>query len=93
MPPLRLRSHFSPHRSWSNGPGFLSAYDINRTFNAIVGGSANYLFRLLPGSEKLIADQLERSYHTTYEWVTSIYRKFGVKNRASLMSLWLGQVS
>jgi hypothetical protein len=26
-----------------NGPSFLSTYDINRTFNSIVGGSANYL--------------------------------------------------
>jgi DNA-binding CsgD family transcriptional regulator len=43
--------------------------------------------------EKLIADQLERSYHTTHEQVTSIYRKFGVKTRAALMALWLGQAS
>lgn len=26
-----------------NGPGFLGTYDINRTFNSIVGGRANYL--------------------------------------------------
>jgi DNA-binding CsgD family transcriptional regulator len=52
------------------------------------------LHLLLTGlSEKLIADQLERSYHTTHEWVTSIYRKFGVNNRAALMALWLGQVA
>ncbi len=52
------------------------------------------LHLLLTGlSEKQIAEQLDRSYHTTHEWVTSIYRKFGVNNRASLMSLWLGQAS
>ncbi|HEY8034108.1 MAG TPA: helix-turn-helix transcriptional regulator [Methylobacter sp.] len=51
------------------------------------------LHLLLAGlSEKLIAEQLERSYHTAHEQVTSIYRKFGVSNRAALMALWLGQV-
>lgn len=50
------------------------------------------LHLLLTGlSEKLIASELDRSYHTAHEWVTSIYRKFGVNNRAGLMSLWLGQ--
>ncbi|TAN70187.1 MAG: LuxR family transcriptional regulator [Methylobacter sp.] len=50
------------------------------------------LHLLLTGlSERLVAEQLERSYHTTHDWVTSIYRKFGVNNRAALMALWLGQ--
>ncbi len=49
---------------------------------------------LLAGlSEKLIAEQLERSYHTTHKSITSIYRKFGVKTRAALMALWLGQTA
>ncbi len=52
------------------------------------------LHLLLTGlSEKLIAAELDRSYHSTHECVTSIFRKFGVNNRASLMALWLGQVS
>jgi DNA-binding CsgD family transcriptional regulator len=52
------------------------------------------LHLLLTGlPEKLIAEQLERSYHTTHEWIMSIYRKFGVNNRAALMALWLGQTS
>lgn len=52
------------------------------------------LHLLLTGlSEKLIAEQLGRSYHTTHDWVTSIYRKFGVNNRAALMALWLGQAA
>ncbi|TAN47455.1 MAG: LuxR family transcriptional regulator [Methylococcaceae bacterium] len=47
---------------------------------------------LLTGlTEKEIADQLGRSHHTIHQWVTSIYRKFGVNNRAALMALWLGQ--
>jgi DNA-binding CsgD family transcriptional regulator len=50
------------------------------------------LHLLLTGlSEKLIAAELGRSYHTTHEYITAIFRKFGVSNRASLMSLWLGQ--
>ncbi len=52
------------------------------------------LHLLLTGlSEKLIAEQLERSYHTTHKSITSIYRKFGVNNRAALMALWLGQTA
>jgi DNA-binding NarL/FixJ family response regulator len=52
------------------------------------------LHLLLTGlSEKLIAVELERSFHTTHECVTAIFRKFGVNNRAGLMSLWLGQPS
>jgi|APLak6261667961_1056064.scaffolds.fasta_scaffold00560_1 DNA-binding CsgD family transcriptional regulator len=49
------------------------------------------LHLLLAGlPEKLIAGQLERSYHTVHEHVSSIYRKFGVSHRAALMALWLG---
>jgi DNA-binding CsgD family transcriptional regulator len=52
------------------------------------------LHLLLTGlSEKLIASELDRSYHTTHECVTAIFRKFGVNNRAGLMSLWLGQAA
>ncbi|HZW24445.1 MAG TPA: helix-turn-helix transcriptional regulator [Gallionella sp.] len=50
------------------------------------------LHLLLTGlAEKQIAVELGRSYHTTHEYVSSIYRKYGVNNRASLMALWLGQ--
>lgn len=49
---------------------------------------------LLTGlSEKAIASAQSQSYHTTHEYVTSIYRKFGVNNRAALMALWLGKSS
>lgn len=44
-------------------------------------------------SEKQIASQLDRSQHTIHDTIVSIYRKFGVKNRASLMALWLGQMT
>lgn len=47
---------------------------------------------LLTGqTEKQIASDLGRSYHTTHEYVTAIYRKFAVNNRPALMALWLGQ--
>jgi DNA-binding CsgD family transcriptional regulator len=42
-------------------------------------------------SEKQIAAARRQSPHTTHEYVTSIYRKFGVGNRAALMALWLGR--
>jgi len=47
---------------------------------------------LLTGlAEKEIAAALGQSYHTTHEYVSSIFRKFGVNNRAALMALWLGR--
>lgn len=49
------------------------------------------LQELLTGkSEKRIAGSLGRSHNTTHDYVTSIFRKFGVNNRAGLMALWLG---
>ncbi|TAK64177.1 MAG: LuxR family transcriptional regulator [Methylobacter sp.] len=60
--------------------------------NPLTPAERRVLHLLLTGlSEKRIAEQLERSYHTAHEQVTSIYRKFGVSNRAALMALWLGQ--
>ncbi len=62
--------------------------------NPLTAAERKVLHLLLTGlSEKLIAEQLGRSYHTTHEWITSIYRKFGVNNRAALMALWLGKAA
>lgn len=41
-------------------------------------------------TEKQIAAELGQSPHTTHGHVTSIYRKFGVRNRPALTALWLG---
>jgi len=50
------------------------------------------LHLLLTGlPEKQIAVEIERSYHTVHQYVITIFRKFGVNNRAALMALWLGQ--
>lgn len=47
---------------------------------------------LLTGaSEKEIAQQLGLAVSTAHQYVTSIYRKFGVNGRAGLMSLWLNR--
>ena len=43
--------------------------------------------------EKQIAAAQHQSPHTTHEYVSNIYRKFGVKNRAALMALWLGKAA
>lgn len=49
---------------------------------------------LLTGlTEKQIASARNQSPHTNHEYVKNIYRKFGVRNRAALMALWLGQQS
>lgn len=49
---------------------------------------------LLTGlAEKEIAAAQGQSFHTTHGYVGSIFRKFGVNNRAALMALWLGRAS
>lgn len=42
-------------------------------------------------SEKDIAAELKQSHNTTHTHVKTLYRKFGVGNRAALMALWLGK--
>lgn len=42
-------------------------------------------------SEKQIAEEIGKSLNTTHNHVTEIFRKFGVKSRAGLMAVWLGQ--
>ena len=50
------------------------------------------LKNLLTGlAEKQIAAELGQTHNTTHEYVSAIYRKFGVGNRAALMALWLGR--
>ncbi|WP_097459115.1 helix-turn-helix transcriptional regulator [Mangrovitalea sediminis] len=47
---------------------------------------------LLCGStEKEIAREQGLSPHTVHDYVKAIYRKFGIRNRAALMALWLGR--
>jgi DNA-binding CsgD family transcriptional regulator len=76
------------HRNQLLGHGLLVAA------TPLTAGERNVLQGLLGGqAEKQIAADLGQSYHTTHEYVTSIYRKFGVNNRASLMALWLGKAS
>lgn len=48
------------------------------------------LLLLLTGlSEKQIADKLDLSTNTAHQYVTSLYRRFGVRNRPSLTAQWL----
>lgn len=48
---------------------------------------------LTDATEKQIAERLGLAVSTTHSYVTSIFRKFGVRGRAGLMSLWLNQRS
>jgi len=58
---------------------------LTATEREVLGG-------LLSGlSEKQIAAERSQSHHTTHEYVSNIYRKFGVRNRSALMALWLGK--
>lgn len=48
------------------------------------------LLALLKGrSEKQVAADLGLSINTTHQYVTALYRRFNVRNRASLMGMWL----
>lgn len=44
---------------------------------------------LTEAAEKQIAERLGLAVSTTHSYITTIYRKFGVRGRAGLMSLWL----
>ena len=44
---------------------------------------------LTEAGEKQIAERLGLAVSTTHSYITGIYRKFGVRGRAGLMSLWL----
>lgn len=46
---------------------------------------------LTSASEKRIAYQADMSPSTVHQYVVGIYRKFGVRSRAALMSLWLNR--
>lgn len=47
---------------------------------------------LTDAPEKQIAEQLELAVSTTHQHVVALFRKFGVRSRAGLMSLWLARV-
>jgi DNA-binding CsgD family transcriptional regulator len=44
---------------------------------------------LTKASEKNIAAELGLAVSTTHQHVVALFRKFGVRSRAELMSLWL----
>ncbi|WP_374534115.1 response regulator transcription factor [Phenylobacterium sp.] len=44
---------------------------------------------LTKASEKNIAEQLGLAVSTTHQRIVALFRKFGVRSRAELMSLWL----
>lgn len=48
---------------------------------------------LTDASEKQIAQRLGLAVSTTHSYVTTIFRKYGVRSRAGLMSLWLENLS
>ncbi|PZQ53868.1 MAG: hypothetical protein DI570_23610 [Phenylobacterium zucineum] len=48
---------------------------------------------LTDASEKQIAHQLGLAESTTHQYVVAIFRKFGVRSRPALMSLWLSPAS
>ncbi|ASK33371.1 helix-turn-helix transcriptional regulator [Alloalcanivorax mobilis] len=51
----------------------------------------NVLKHLLSGSaEKIIAEAMSQSPHTTHQYVKTLFRKFNVRSRAELTALWLG---
>jgi hypothetical protein len=41
--------------------------------------------------EKEIADQFDQAASTVHQYVIGIYRKFGVRSRTGLMTLWLNR--
>jgi len=50
-------------------------------------------FLLTDATEKRIAQEVGMAVSTVHQYVVSIYRKFGVRSRAGLMSLWLNRTA
>lgn len=68
------------------------SHGLTMANSPLTAAEREILSGLLTGqSEKQIAAALGKSYHTTHEYVSGIFRKFDVNNRAALMALWLGK--
>lgn len=73
---------------------YLLSHGVLVASTPLVPAEREVLQGLLAGlSEKQIAAAQNRTLNTVHEYVKAIYRKFGVKSRASLMALWLGRMS
>lgn len=76
------------HRQQMLGHGLLLAS------TPLTVSERNVLAGLMRGwTEKQIATAQGKSFHTTHEHVTRIFRKFGVNSRAALQALWFGKSS
>ena len=70
----------------------LLSYGLGIARESLTETERAVLQRLLSGeTEKQAAKGLDQSPNTTHVHVKSIYRKFGISNRASLMALWLNR--
>lgn len=74
---LRQQQH-RLHRGLTHATSPLAPYEL-RVLDLLLTGA----------SEKQIADRLGLAVTTTHSYVTGIFRKFGVRGRAGLMSLWI----
>lgn len=87
---IELLAYASRGIKWFHRKNMLS-YGLTVAESALTPAERRVLDMLLTGrSEKQIAADMEISYHTVHQHVTTIFRKFGVKNRSGLMALWLG---
>jgi DNA-binding CsgD family transcriptional regulator len=72
----------------------LLSHGLHGVQSPLSPGRRQLVQQLLTGkSEKEIAHALGLSASTTHQYVTEIFRHFGVNNRASLQALWLGPAS
>lgn len=68
------------------------SHGIMATTSPVLRSERNVLNLLLTeASEKEIAGSLGLTPGTTHQYVTGIFRKFGVQSRSGLMSMWLGR--
>lgn len=66
----------------TSGP-LVAKSPLTRTERKVLG------LLLTKASERVIADQLGLAVSTTHQHIVSVFRKFAVRSRAELMSLWL----
>lgn len=69
---------------------FVLSHGIHAASSPLTATERTVLLALLGGkTEKQIAESLSKNHNTIHIHIKSIYRKFGVRNRPSLIALWV----
>src|SRR5262249_30510908 len=82
-----------PRRAWPVDRSSARQLDRAESSKALTAAAADARLSIRGGgSEKQVADHLGLSHDTTHQYVTALYRHFGVGSRAQLMAYVLKRI-